>query len=281
MRRILLLFIFAMFPVPTVEAANHPATPASVQQPAVAEPQKQRIEAVIIRHQKSAPQIYESLEAMKKAKASYLQELTASTGKARKYHSKKSRRQMIGVYMFDMSYASVFNHKKQVKESAEAVQLLLKSLGVNDGKINQQYQRLLKEYETSTVQNLVLSYQKILNDSFREIASNEEGAALVSEAAYGWLLEWLFVTTEFIVQQNYSPQMMYIINEHAECIKPVVELMETIRNNPNLSRAVAASERLTVLTAISEKLKDAESISKREINAVRPIIGKARADIVN
>jgi hypothetical protein len=44
---------------------------------------------------------------------------------------------------------------------------------------------------------------------------------------------------------------------------------------------VAASERLTVLTAISEKLKDAESISKREINAVRPIIGKARADIVN
>lgn len=281
MRNLLLLCCCSLLYLPAATAANHPATDGTVQQQVASAKQLEKIETDVIRFQKSTPRVQETLEALKQAKASYIQELTASPGNVSKFRTTKAQRQMVGVYLFDLSYASVFDRKKQSKEAVEAVQQLLKTLGFNDRNVNRQYQKLVKESGTATLKTLITSYQKVLNDSFRDIATTTEGAALITEAAYGWLIEGLYVTSEIVAQQDYAPLMLYRINEHAECIKPVVDMLETVRSNPNLSKTIASSERLSVLTAISSTLKSTERISRTEVDAVRVIITKARSGILN
>jgi hypothetical protein len=75
--------------------------------------------------------------------------------------------------------------------------------------------------------------------------------------------------------------MLYRINEHAECIKPVADLLETVKSNPKLSKYVNSSEHLAVLKAISSTLKSKDQITQKEVDAVRIIISKARAAILN
>lgn len=275
----LLLMVMLVLPV-AADAASQAGKPPVNRSPSEESALAERIETDIIRYQKTVPKIFDTLEALKKAKASYIQELTVPTNDVSRYRTAASRRQLVGVYLFDMSYASVFDRKKQVVAALDAVQYLLKGLGISDRKVEQQYQRLVREYGSSTMKHLVMNYENILNDSLQEFAQSGDGIAMVTDAAYGWLIEGLYVTAEIVAQQNYSPLMLYRINEQAECIKPVVALLESVKSNPRLSPYVASGEYLTVLNAVSSALKTTDKISRTEVDSVRTIVTKARAQIL-
>lgn len=244
-------------------------------------PATERIETSVVRYQKAVPRIRDTLEGLKQARASYIRELTASPGDLPRYRNADTRRRMVGVYLFDMTYAAVFDRKKQARESADAVQELLTSLGLSDERVIRQYRKLVREYEEQSARSLADNYEKIIDDFFREMAATEQGASLVSEAAYAWAIEGLFVTTEIVAQQNYPSLMLYRINEQAEAIKPVTALLETMHNDRRMARLVAGADKLAVLRSITGALKGAKHVTPQEVDALRRIVTPARKALFN
>lgn len=281
MKNPVLLVICALLLLPPATTLVQATTAGPNPQKLSADQSEERIATDLSRYQASVPRIRETLEALKEEKASYLQELTASPADVRYYRTPKEQRQMVGVYLFDMTYASVFTRQSQSRASGEALQQLLKSLGFNDRQVNQEYQKLIKESEASTSQIMVNNFEDILNNYFREIAKSDEGVALIGDAAYGWLIEGLYVTLEIVAQQNYAPMMLFWINDQARGIQPVTQLLSSVNSNPRLARLITNQDERAVLTALATALQDSERISRKEIDALRVIVSKARAKFIH
>ncbi|MDO9559060.1 MAG: hypothetical protein Q7I89_05165 [Syntrophales bacterium] len=241
---------------------------------------KKDLKAVLAKLEKECPEGHVFIEKMKKAGASYFQELTAPTAKAQSYTDAEIQRMMVGVYHFDMSYAMVFGKNKESLKAGEAIDVLLTKLGYNDPKIVAQYKKAMKGIDGPNVKQVLKDLDKAIDAALPKMINTQEGLDVPVDAAYGWIIEALYLVTETVAQKNYDPKFLVLLNEQKKSIKMVIDTLNVFKNNKELAAIVERNERLPLLQDISKRLKDPKKMGKEDVEAIRTMVAKARAEIV-
>jgi hypothetical protein len=230
--------------------------------------------------EKACPEEHVFIEKMKKAGASYFQELAAPTARAQSYTDPEKQRLMVGVYLVDMSYAMVFRKNKESLKAGEAVDVLLTKLGYNDPTIVRQYKKAVKDMETPNIRRALTDLEKEIEKALPKMIDKEDGLELAVEAAYGWLVEVLYLTTETVAQKNYDPKFLALLNEQKKSVKVIMDILDVFKKNKDLAEIVERGQRLPLLQDIARRMKSPKEMGKDDVEAIRNMVAKARAEIV-
>lgn len=241
---------------------------------------KKNLKTALAKLEKECPEEHVFIEKMKKAGASYFQELAAPTEKAQSYTDPEIQRMMVGVYLVDMSYAMVFGKNKESLKAGEAIDALLTKLGYNDPKIVAQYKKAVKGMDSPDVKKAFKALDKAIDTALPKMIDTQEGLDLPVDAAYGWLIEVMYLATETVAQKNYDPKFLTLLNEQKKSVKVVIDILNVFKENKELAPIVERNERLPLLQDISKRLKNPKKMGKEDVEAIRTLVAKARAEIV-
>jgi len=237
------------------------------------------LRAALAAMEKQSPDKHLFLDQLKKAGASYFPELTAPSEQSSRYQDADKRRQMVGVYLVDMSYSIVFDKKKATLKYAQALDSLLTELGFNDKKVVAQYQKAVKDFNGPQSKKIFKDLDRLIMKSWSDILSRPGGIELAVDASYGWCIEMLYLTGEIAAQKGYDPKFLGFLSEQKEMTQTFIGVLDVFKNEPSLAKAVERDERLPVLQAISGKLQDPARITQKTVDDVRTVVTKARGEI--
>jgi len=230
--------------------------------------------------EKECPEEHVFIEKMKNAGASYFQELAAPTERAQFYTDPEIQRMMVGVYLVDMSYAMVFGKNKESLKAGEAIDALLTKLGYNDTKIVAQFKKAVKGLDSPNVKQVFKDLDKAIDTALPKMINTQEGLHLSVDAAYGWLIEVMYLTTETVAQKNYDPKFLALLNEQKKSVKVIIDILNVFKEDKELAAVVERNKRLPLLQDISKKMKIPKKMGKEDVEAIRIMVAKARAEIV-
>ncbi|MDD5628346.1 MAG: hypothetical protein PHU21_04740 [Elusimicrobia bacterium] len=229
---------------------------------------------------KESPEKHLFLDKLKKAGASYFPELLAPADQVSRYQDNDKRRQMVGVYLVDMSYAAVFEKKKDSLRYAQDLDGLLTELGYNDKKVVAQYQKALKDFNGPQSKKIFKDLDRLIVKSWSDILGRPGGLELAVDASYGWCIEMLYLTGEIAAQKNYDPKFLGFLSEQEDMTRTFTGILEVFKNEPTFAELVERDERLTVLQEISAKLKNPGQITQQTVDEVRVVVTKARVELM-
>lgn len=239
-----------------------------------------KVKAILDKVEKECPDEPVLLEQMKKAGASYIPELTVDPKKADSIVNVKQQNLMVGVYLMDMTYAFVFDKKKESAKCAEAINKLLDKCGFSNDKSYKLYQKTLKEIDSPEgKKNLQDLANKLIDDGFNDLIKTNAGFEHTIDVFYAWLIEGLYISGEIAAQSNYDPKFIKFVNEKKPVIDTVNNLFDAMKTSAELEKACKKDERMIVLSQIKSALS-AEKVTSKEIDKVRTIVAKVRKDIV-
>jgi hypothetical protein len=240
---------------------------------------KEDMQRALSRLEKECPD-HKFIEKMKHAGASYFPEIAARPEKAQVYRDAEIQRQMVGVYLFDMSYASVFGKNKDSVKYADAINTLLTKRGFNNKKVVQQYKKAVSNFNGPDAKKIFIELGKVIESSLDEVIDTPGGLHLAVDAAYGGLIEGLYLTTEIVAQKNYKPQFLRLLNEQKNSCKLVMEIMDILKSHPDFAQFAECNERIETIKTIFNKMKTPNQMNKANVEEIRVLVAKIRADIV-
>lgn len=239
-----------------------------------------KIKAILDKTEKECPDETVLLEDMKKAGASYIPELTVDPKKADSIVDPEQQNLMVGVYLMDMTYAFVFDKKKESFKCAEAINKLLDKCGFNNKKVYKQYLLTMKKMDSPDgKKNLTDLVNKLIDNAFNDLIKTHGGFDHTIDAFYAWLIEGLYISSEIAAQSNYDPKLIGFVNEKKPVIDTINNIFEAIKDSPDLEKITEKDERIVVLSKIKNILS-AKKIGRKEIDEVRAIVTKERAEII-
>lgn len=241
---------------------------------------QKKAQAALAKLEKECPEEHVFLDRLRKAGASYFPELTAPTEKAPSYTDPEIQRMMVGVYLVDMSYAMVFGKYRECLKAGEAIDGLLTKLGYNDPYISAHYRKAVQGLDGPHVRKLFKELDKAIETTLPRMIKTHDGLDLPVDAAYGWLIEGIYLAAETVAQKNYDPKFLVLLNEQRKSIRVVIEILDVFKHDPELAALVERNERLPLLEQMAKRMKDPKKMGKDDVEAIRTAVAKARKEIV-
>ena len=240
---------------------------------------QQRIVAVV--GETESPLMGNMLASMRASGASYIPEITAPID-VDKYQDMERLRFMNGVYWMDMTYAAVFDQLDPAARYGQAICRLLELLGYPLPGMEQRYRVALEQLNEPGGQErlLALFQEQDQDEQWKKVIREEAGMQLVVNAVYGFLIEGLYLTEELCVLSNYNPEFLRSINTMRESLQAFRKVLDLFANEPELAALVSMNERIQFITRMLNIITDKNDIGPDEINELRPLIKKARNDMV-
>ncbi|MDD2237213.1 MAG: hypothetical protein PHP44_09460 [Kiritimatiellae bacterium] len=240
-----------------------------------------RVEKDIKLVEQEGPQMGDLMAGMREAGASYLPELTAPCD-ATRYQAQERRRMMVGVYLMDLTYAATFYQQQDAAHYGQAIATLLEQLGFPQPDMERDYREALDQIDLpggeARLQALLEAEQQ--DTAWQEMLRNGDGAALVVGGLYGMLIEALYLTCETCVLSDYNPTFIRFVSDMRDSFRIFNRVLLDFDDAPEFAELIDRDERITFVTTLVSLLNDIPSLGAEQIRQLRPIIAKARADIV-
>jgi len=230
--------------------------------------------------EKESPEDTEFLERLKEAGASYLPELTVPAARLDTYTAPEKQAMMVGVYTFDLCYAVVFSKYSDCLNYADAINKLLSNLGYNGPKIVRSYKKAVQDFSSPEPRKSFEDLRKAINQTLPDIIDKPTGLEVAVEITYGGLIEAIYVTSQIVAQKDYSQQFLDLLSEQKNAVRVLTEVFEAFGKNPVLAEIIKRNERLLVLRNLFERMEGPQPINKADVEAIRSIVSKVRADII-
>ncbi|MCX5794601.1 MAG: hypothetical protein NTY77_03790 [Elusimicrobia bacterium] len=256
------------------------ATPAAAVQTEVRKEIRNDLRKALAAMAKESPEKHLFLDQLKKAGASYFGELTAPADQVSRYQDSDKRRQMVGVYLVDMSYAMVFDKNKDSLRYAQDMDGLLTELGFNDKKVVKQYQKAVKDFNGPESKKIFKDLDRLIVKSWSDILGRPGGLQLAVDASYGWWIEMLYLTGEIAAQKNYDPKFLGFLSQQSDTTRTFIGILDVFKNEPTLAQLVGRDERLLVLQEVAGKLKNPAQVTQQTVDEIRAIVTKARTEMM-
>ena len=231
--------------------------------------------------EKETPQMGEVMAALREIGASYVPELVAPVDVDR-YQGVVMRRTMTGVYLMDLTYASTFGRQADAARCGEAVFRLLDQVGYPQPEMERRYREALEQIDEpggdERLRQLVKEQER--NQVWQDKLQTSEGVELAADNLYGFLLEGLYLTTELCFLSNYDESSMMYVAYLRDSFQAYNRLLTLMGNSPEFAAWVEGNDRMNFLASIFVILGDKPEIAPTQLDALRPIISKARNHIV-
>lgn len=257
------------------------AEPAAMPE-AVPDDLQATVREVLWKLQSEGAEENELLERMRIAGASFNAELAADAAKSDTYLEEETQRMMVGVYLMDMSYATVFGKHQESLEFAAATEALSAKLGFSSPKIMAQYRAALETVEQETIRNQLRNLENTIETSWNDYMDKPQGLDFAVDATCGWMIEGLYLVMELAAQTDYDLAFVRFIEEQRVSIRLTVELLSLFTEHPGLAEMVERDERLQLFDSILAVMKnmDTEKIDREQLDFLRRLVVDTRAKIV-
>ncbi len=230
---------------------------------------------------KDGPQMGEMMAALREVGASYLPELVAPID-VEKFQTPERRRLMTGVYLMDLTYAATFDQRDAAARYGQAVYQLLDQLGFPQPDMERRYREALEQIDLPGGDARLRELAKEPNkDSiWQEMLRTGEGVDLVADELYGFLIEGMYQTSELCAISNYDPSFMMYVAYMRESFQAYKQLLFRLGDSPELATSMDRQDRFNFLASILVILGDLPDIGPEQLDSMRPVIAKARQEMI-
>lgn len=227
------------------------------------------------------PQMGEVMAALREIGAAYVPELVAPVD-VDHYQGMARRRLMSGIYLMDLTYAATFGRSADAARYGQAVYQLLDQVGFPQPEMERRYREALEQIDQPGGDERLrqLAREQEQNKLWQDKLQTGDGVELAADNLYGFLLEGLYLTSELCALANYDAGSMMYVAYLRDSFQAYNQLLRRLGESPEFAASVEKSDRLNFLASILVILGDKPVIAPAQLDALRPVIAKARKQIV-
>lgn len=227
------------------------------------------------------PKLGDTLFFLREAGGAYLPDIMPAADPDR-YQEMDRRRLMVGAYWMDLTYASAFHQAEPAARFGQAIGRLLENLGHPWPEMERGYREALEQIDQpGGEERLQALFREMDADTgWQEMLREGDGLELVVDGLYGYLVEGLYIASEIAVLSNYESNYMRFVGDTRNAFLVFQNMLRQFESDPELADLMQGSERLQFIAQLLEIIGDAPEIGPEQIQDLRPVITKARNDIV-
>jgi len=220
------------------------------------------------------PSEKEVVTLLNEAGASYILDLTVPAEDAERLITKADQSFGLGLYSFDLLYASVYNRGDVATGIADVSEQLIDELGLRDQLVStQDYMARIRE-NADNKDSLDYLVTENMNYYHQQMSEGDQ-PGVYALSVIGSNVEALYVLSQTTLLAQNNEKMLYVMNQQHERVNLVFTLLELMSGDDNIKPYY--EEFKPVVTIFEEHPK----ITDEELAEIGPLMEKVRKNILD
>ena len=232
-----------------------------------------KIKDQIVETIRKMPSEKEVATLLNEAGAAYIFDLTVPANQAEKLMTKSDQSFGLGLYSFDLLYASVYNMGDAAAEISQVSEKLIDNLGLRNELISSK--NYLGRIKTNTNNKDSLDYMVTQNlNNFHQQMSSGDQPDVYALSVIGSNVEALYILSQSTLLAKNKTKMLDVMSRQTERVKLVFTLLELMSGDENIKPYY---EQFKPVVTIFEKN---QKITEKELAEIGPLMEKVRKNIL-
>lgn len=232
-----------------------------------------KIKDQIVETIRKMPSEKEVATLLNEAGASYILDLTVPAKQAEKLLTKSDQSFGLGMYSFDLLYASVYNRGDKAAEISKVSEQIIDNLGLRDQLISSKnYLERIKK-NSNNKDSLDYLITQDMNYYNQQMYKGEQ-PDVYALSVIGSNVEGLYILSQSTLLAKNNAKMFDIMNKQTERVKLVFSLLEMMSGDENIKPYY---EQFKPVVAIFEKN---QKITEKELAQIGPLMETVRKNIL-
>jgi hypothetical protein len=233
-----------------------------------------KIKDQIVETIRKMPSEKEIATLLNEAGASYIFDLTVPPEQAERFLTKADQSFGLGLYSFDLLYASVYNRGDVAVEISEVSEDLIDELGLRNELISSRdYLGRIKQ-NADNKDSLDYLVTQDLNHFHRQMSAGDQ-PDVYALSVIGSNVEALYILSQSTLLANNNAKMLAIMGQQNERVKLVFTLLELMSGDENVKPYY---EQFKPVVAIFE---NNQKITEKELSEIATSMENFRRNIIN
>jgi len=232
-----------------------------------------KIKDQIVETIRKMPSEKEVVSLLNEAGASYIFDLTVPAKQAEKLMTKSDQSFGLGLYSFDLLYASVYNMGAAAAEISQVSQKLIDDLGLRDDLITTQNYLGRIKTNTNNKDSLDFLVSQDMNH-FNQQMSKGDHPDVYALSVIGSNVEALYILSQSTLLAKNKTKLLDVVSKQTERVKLVFTLLELMSGNENIKPYYEQFK--PVVTIFEENQK----ITEKELAQIGPLMETMRKNIL-
>ncbi len=233
-----------------------------------------KIKDQIVETIRKMPSEKEIATLLNESGASYIIDLTVPPEQAEKLMTKADQSFGLGLYSFDLLYASVYNRGDVAAEISDVSEQLIDDLGLRDELISSRnYLGRIKE-NADNEDSLDYLVTQDLNHFHQQMSEGDQ-PDVYALSVIGSNVEGLYILSQSTLLANNNSKMLAIMSKQTERVKLVFTLLELMSGDENVKPYY---EQFKPVVAIFEENQE---ITENELSEIATTMEAFRKNILN
>jgi hypothetical protein len=232
-----------------------------------------KIKDQIVETIRKMPNEKEIATLLNEAGASYILDLTVPTDQAEKLLTKSDQSFGLGLYSFDLLYASVYNRGDKAAEISKVSKQLIDNLGLSEKLISSKnYLERIKK-NSNNKDSLDYLITQDMNYYNQQMYKGEQ-PDVYALSVIGSNVEGLYILSQVTLLARNNPKLFDIMNKQTERVKLVYSLLEMMSGDAKIKPYYEQFK--PVVTIFEQNPK----ITEKELAQIAPLMETVRKNIL-
>ena len=232
-----------------------------------------KIKDQIVETIRKMPSEKEIATLLNESGASYIIDLTVSHEQAEKMMTKTEQSFGLGLYSFDLLYASVYNRGDMAAEISDVSEQLIDNLGLRDELISSQDYLGRIKANADNKDSLDYLVAQDLNHFHQQMAEGDQ-PDVYALSVIGSNVETLYILSHSTLLANNNSKMLDIMSRQTERVKLVFTLLELMSGDENIKPYYEQFK--PVVTIFQEN----QEITENELSEIASLMETFRENIL-
>jgi hypothetical protein len=232
-----------------------------------------KIKDQIVETIRKMPSEKEIATLLNEAGASYIFDLTVPPEQAEKFLTKADQSFGLGLYSFDLLYASVYNRGDVAVEISEVSEELIDELGLRNELISSRNHLGRIRQNADNKDSLDYLVTQDLNHFHRQMSAGDQ-PDVYALSVIGSNVEALYILSQSTLLARNNSKMLAILGQQTERVKLVFTLLELMSGDENIEPYY---EEFKPVVAIFEKN---QRITEKELSEIATLMENFRRNIL-
>ncbi len=220
------------------------------------------------------PSEKEVVNLLNESGAAFIYDLTVPAEQVEKLMSKSDQSFGLGLYSFDLIYASVYNRGDLVTQISDVSEEIIDNLGLRDELItSKNYVERIKANEENVDSLDYLVSENLKN--FHEQMSKGTQPDVYALSLIGSNVEALYILSQTTLLAQDNTKLLAIMNKQGDRVRMVFKLLEMMSEDEDVQPYYEKFKPVATL------YKDSPSITETELAQIEKMMGEIRNDILD
>lgn len=232
-----------------------------------------KIKDQIVETIRKMPSEKEIATLLNEAGASYILDLTVPTEQAEKLMTKSDQSFGLGLYSFDLIYASVYNRGDKAAEISEVSEQLIDKLGLREELISSKNHLARIKQNVNNKDSLDYLVTQDLNHFHQQMSTGDQ-PGVYALSVIGSNVEGLYILSQSALLARNKAKMLDLMNKQTERVKGIFTLLELMSGDESIKPTYEQFKPVVIL------FEENQTITEKELAQIAPLMEAVRNNIL-